>query len=373
MTTTTVPPVRTDPADPAASAPPERRRLTRAYSPVDLGLLVGSAGSALLLAWLIYYRLTPASGWLGFLIVWYLVFVAFYYAVCRESEGKVAAVDRTVTVVVGSGAVLMFAPLGWLLTFVVVEGAHALRPTFFVADQKEVLATDPATAGGGLHAIVGTLEQVGLAMLIAVPLSVLTAVFLNETRSRLRRPVRIFVEAMSGLPSIVGGLFIYAALVIPISQATGRSGFSGSMAALALSLIMIPTITRTLEVVLRLVPDGLREASYALGASRARTVWSVVLPTARSGLTTAAVLGIARAVGETAPLIFTAFGSTVFNPNPFANPQSSLPTFVFQNVQLPNEAARQRGFAGALVLIGVVLVLFAITRYLGRDRSGRRP
>lgn len=369
MTTTTVPPVRDEAA---AAAPPERRRLTRPYSRADLGLLAGSAVSALLLAWLVYYRLTPATGWLGFLIVWYAFFLSLYYVVCRESEGRVAAVDRTVTVIVASGAVVMFAPLGWLLSFVVIEGLHALRPTFFIADQKTVLATDPATAGGGLHAVVGTLEQVGLAMLVAVPLSVLTAVFLNETRSRLRRPVRIFVEAMSGLPSIVAGLFIYAALVIPLSQATGRSAFSGAMAALALSLVMIPTITRTLDVVLRLVPDGLREASYALGASRARTVWSVVLPTARSGLTTAAVLGIARAVGETAPLIFTAFGSTVLNLNPFVNPQSSLPIFVFQNVQLPNEAARQRGFAGALVLIAIVLVLFAITRFLGRDRSGRR-
>lgn len=372
--TTTLPAPSPAPADTAtpAAGPSERRRVTRAYGPVDLAILAGSAGSALLLAWLLYYRLTPATGRLGFLLVFYGLFLALYYAVCRENEGRIAATDRLVTVVVATGALVMFAPLFWLLTFVAVEGFKALRPGFFVRDQGGVLATDPATAGGGLHAIIGTLEQVGIAMVIAVPLSVLTAIFLNETRSRWRRPVRIFVEAMSGLPSIVAGLFIFAALVITISRATGRTGFSGLMAALALALVMIPTITRTLEVVLRLVPDGLREASYALGASRARTVWSVVLPTARTGLTTAAVLGIARGVGETAPLLFTAFGYNLINANPFYGPQSSLPLMVFANVRLQNEAARQRGFAAALVLIALVLILFAITRLLGRDRSRRR-
>src|SRR5690606_35848338 len=123
--------------------------------------------------------------------------------------------------------------------------------------------------------------------------------FLNETSSRLRRPVRIFVDAMSGLPSVVAGLFIFAVLIIPFAETSSLFGYNGFMASLALSMVMMPTITRTVEVVLRLVPGGLREAGLALGASRARVVWSVVLPTARSGLTTAVVLGIARAVGET--------------------------------------------------------------------------
>ena len=122
------------------------------------------------------------------------------------------------------------------------------------------------------------------------------------------------------------------------------------MASLALAMIMLPTITRTVEVVLRLVPDGLREASLALGASRARTVWSVVLPTARTGMTTAVVLGIARAVGETAPLLFTAFGYDLMNSNPFAGAQESLPLFVYRNIRKPDASAIARGFAGALVL-----------------------
>jgi phosphate transport system permease protein len=133
---------------------------------------------------------------------------------------------------------------------------------------------------------------------------------------------------------------------------------------------MLPTVTRTVEVVLRLVPDGLREASLAMGASRARTVWSVVLPTARSGITTAVVLGIARAVGETAPLLFTAFGSDLMNADPLHGPQESLPLFVYRNIRQPIESQINRGFTGALVLMLVVLSLFAVARYVGRDRTG---
>jgi phosphate transport system permease protein len=144
------------------------------------------------------------------------------------------------------------------------------------------------------------------------------------------------------------------------------------MASLALAITMLPTITRTVEVVLRLVPDGLREASLALGASRARTVWSVVFPTARTGMTTAVVLGIARAVGETAPLLFTSFGYDLMNSNPFAGSQESLPLFVYRNIRKPDIAAVQRGFAGALVLMLIVLALFAVARFIGRDRSKRK-
>jgi phosphate transport system permease protein len=176
---------------------------------------------------------------------------------------------------------------------------------------------------------------------------------------------------MSGLPSVVAGLFIFATLIIPLAETTPLFGFNGFMASLALSMVMMPTITRTVEVVLRLVSDGLREAGLALGATRARVVWSVVLPTARSGLTTAIVLGIARAVGETAPLLFTSFGYDLMNANPFNGPQDSLPLFVYKNIRKPAEASIERGFAGALVLMIIVLSLFVIARVVGRDRTGR--
>lgn len=373
MTATLTPPL-TEAEGPAVPPVPvvEERRSTRTFGWRDAAVLGGCLGSALLTAWLGYYRLTPLHGGLGFLLVWYALFLLAYYLVTRETEGPIAALDRLVAVVVATGALLLFLPLAWLLAFVVHRGLPALRVGFFLHDQRGVLATDPATAGGGLAAIVGTLEQVGLALVMSLPLSVLTAVLLTETRSRMRRPVRLFVEAMSGLPSEVAGLFVFASIILWNTHRTGKPGFSGFMASLALSMVMIPTISRTLEVVLRLVPDGLREASYALGASRGRTVWSVVLPTARSGLGTATVLGVARAVGETAPLLFTTLGSSLLNTNPFSGQQDALPLFVYQRVRLQSEQAQQRGFTGALVLVMLVLLLFALIRVLGRDRSRRR-
>jgi len=212
---------------------------------------------------------------------------------------------------------------------------------------------------------------VGLALVWSLPLGLAAAVFLNESRSRWRRPVRIFVDAMSGLPSIVAGLFIFAVFILPYAHVAAIFRFNGFMASLALALLMLPTITRTVEVVLRLVPDGLREASLAMGASRARTTWSVVFPTARTGITTAVVLGIARAVGETAPLLFTAFGYDLMNTNPFSHPQDSLPLFVYNNIRKPDLASISRGYTGALVLMGLVLTLFVLARIIGRDRSKR--
>jgi phosphate transport system permease protein len=354
----------------AASAPARTQRRIRGMTREDVGVLAGCGLSSFLLVWLIFARLSDGAGRLGYLVAWYAAFLVMLYVVTWERRGRLAAADQVAGTVIRTGMLLLVLPLGWLLAFVALEGVPTLRLTFFTTDQTGVTPDMPATAGGALHSIVGTLQQVAMALVWAVPLSVLTAIYLNETRSRLRRPLRILVDAMSGLPSIVAGLFIYAALIIPLEGALFN--FNGLMASLALSIIMLPTVTRTIEVVLRLVPQGLREASLALGASRARTIWSVVLPTARTGVTTAVVLGIARTVGETAPLLYTSFGLDLFNANPLAEPQDSLPLFVYSNVQKPSAAAAERGFAGAVVLIGVVLALFALARYVGRDRSRRR-
>jgi phosphate transport system permease protein len=368
------------PSTPEGRRPPTVRPRTPVKPPTglthtDIATMAGSAASAFALAWVIFGRLTEGVGWFGFLIVVYLTFLGLYWLVTADRVGRLVAADKLATVVVTTGAVVLAAPLAWLIGYIVVKGLPSLRPHFFTDDQRAISPTMPATEGGGAHAIVGTLQQVGLALVLTLPLAVTTAVFLNETRSRLRRPVRIFVDAMSGLPSIVAGLFIFAILIIPYAetQVGGYNpfGYSGFMASLALSMVMLPTITRTVEVVLRLDPDGLREASLAMGASRARTVWSVVLPTARSGVTTAVVLGLARGVGETAPLLLTAFGYDLLNGNAFDRPQESLPLFVFRNIRLPSETARDRGFAGALVLLAVVLTLFAVARFVGRDRAQR--
>ncbi len=349
---------------------PRTRKLTPGrWTPADVGLLLGSAASAALFTLLVLHQVFSSPGWLADLVLWYAVTLVLLYATTREQQGRLAAVDRVSTVVIATGALLLVAPLGTLLVYVFAKGLPSLRPAFFTDDLAGVQPSDPPTVGGGLHAIIGTLQQAGLALLIVLPLGTLTAVFLNETRSRLRRPVRIVVDAMSGLPSIVAGLFIYSALIIHPPLDTPLFNFNGFMAALALSMVMLPTVTRTVEVVLRLVPAGLREASLALGASRARTVWSVVLPTARSGVTTAVVLGLARIVGETAPLLFTSFGNSIVNANPFSGPQESLPFFVYRLVKLPSENDSQRGYTGAVVLILVVLALFAVARRLGRPRT----
>ncbi|MBX3315059.1 MAG: phosphate ABC transporter permease PstA [Actinobacteria bacterium] len=376
MVATTAPPAPGSTRTPPPRPPRERRRPSE-LTPEDRWTAAGCAVSALSLTWLVFARLTDGVGWFGFVVVAYVAFLILFALVTTDRLGRLAGIDRVATVAVSTATIVLFVPLLWLVGYVVKRGLPALRPSFFTEDLAGIGGDALATDGGGKHAIIGTLEQVGLALVFTVPLAVSCAVFLNESRSRFRRPVRIVVDAMSGLPSVVAGLFVFAVFIIPFADRAPVFGwhvfgYNGFMASLALSMIMIPTVTRTVDVVLRLVPDGLREAGLALGASRARVVWSVVLPTARSGVTTAVVLGIARAVGETAPLLFTSFGYDLVNRNPFDGPQDSLPLFVWKNVQKPSHASIDRGFTGALVLMIVVLTLFVIARVVGRDRSRAR-
>jgi phosphate transport system permease protein len=254
--------------------------------------------------------------------------------------------------------------LGIIVGYTVARGYHALRPQFFVQDQSHVGPLSPATEGGGSAAITGSLEMVGIATLLSVPLGVATAVFLSEVGGRLARPVRTIVDAMSAIPSIVAGLFIYAAFIIALHQT--QTGFA---AALALAVLMLPTVTRTAEVVLRLVPGGLREASQALGGGEWATLRRIILPTARTGLLTAVILGVARIVGETAPLILTALGNRSFNANPTKGKQDALPLFVYRLIRLSKPASIERAWTGAFVLLGIVLVLFIVARLIG----GRGP
>jgi phosphate transport system permease protein len=330
------------------------------------GLVLGGAlVSSLALTWLLYAQLLPFGGLQGALLMWAGTFLLVYYIAVRELDGPVLARDRTMAALVTTVAVGVAIPLVIIIVYVTIKGARFLRLSFFTQDLANIGPQDPPEQSGGLHAIIGTVMQVGIAMLISVPLGVLTAVYLNEVRGRLRVPVRIFVDSMSGVPSIVAGLFIFTMLV------SEGGGFSGFAAALALSVLMLPTVTRTSEVVLRLVPGGLREASLALGSPEWRTVWRVVLPAARTGIITAVLLGIARVVGETAPLIFTSFGSSVTNINPFSGAQASLPLSSFKLFQqFDNDVNRAWTFA--FVLIAIVLILFVLARRLGRRQLGSR-
>jgi len=368
--------VRSGPSGSSRTRPPSNARARRrptSFEAIDGWLAAASAVSAIALCWLVFSLFTDGIGWLGFWLVAYFAFVTIYFIVTYERLGSLAAVDRLVTVAVWSAMIVVLIPLLWIVLYVIDKGVPGLSWGFFIHTQKGVTPEMSGRAGGAWHAIVGTVEQVGVALLISLPLGTMTAVFLSESRSRLRRVVRIFVDAMSGMPSIVSGLFIYATLIIPLAKDSKFFGFDGFMASLALSVTMMPTICRTVEVVLRLVPHGLREAGLALGSSRARVVWSVVLPTASAGVATAAVLGIAREAGETAPLLFTAFGYNYLNANPFSTPQESLPLFIWRFVREPLASSIERGFAGALVLLLLILVLFAVARFVGRDRTKSRP
>ena len=337
----------------------------RTWTLSAISVLLGCAASAAALVWFVF-ALTPLAGGLGFLVTWLALFVAIYWLVERDLHGRLAATDRAAQVLIASAALTVVGALAVIIVFVAIRGAKALRPGFFVHTLATVGPLSKATEGGAFHAIVGTLMQVGAALVITVPLGLFAAVFLNEIGGRFARPVRALVDAMSGVPSIVAGLFIYSVWIVQF-----HNGFSGIAGGLALAVLMLPTIIRTSEEVLRLVPDGLREASLALGAPQWRTVASVVLPTARAGLITAMILGVARAVGETAPLIMTSFGSSVTNVNLFHAPQAALPLFVYQLIRSPQQPQIDRAWTGAFVLILLVLILFTLARILGRNRRAK--
>lgn len=255
---------------------------------------------------------------------------------------------------------LVALPLFSVIFTVVSRGRHALRLNTFTQDMAATQPDAPFNQGGALHAILGTIVLVILATLISVPIGVLTGLYLTEIKGRAEGLIRFLVQAMSGVPSIVAGLFIYAVWIVG-----GHGGFSGFSGAVALSILMLPTVARTAEEVLKLIPNDLREAGVALGGTQWRTVAMVVLPAARSGLITASVLGIARVAGETAPLLLTIFGTTAKHFNPFVGPMSALPLYVFQLLATGLNVAIARAWTGSLVLLVLVSVLFSFARVVG--------
>lgn len=352
-------------------APPTPRRIGAPRRPRDFGwtgagLLAASLFSSFVLVWEVFYQFTLLSGAFGFLLCWYGCFLALYWVVTAQVVDRRMATDRVVSALVVTGAAVVLGIVVFIVAWVAWKGVTHLRANIFFKDMSHFVPADPNVLHqiGVAHAIVGTIEQVGIAAAIAIPVAVTTAVFLNEVGGRGTRIVRTVVTAMSGLPSIVAGVFIYSVLV-----ETSLAHYSGFLAALALFILILPSVTRTTEEVLRIVPGGLREASLALGASEFRTVWSVVLPTARSGMITASLLGTAIAVGETAPLLFTAFGNNDMNANPVHGAQQALPLVLFDFVRTPQGALVDLAYATAFILLALVLVLFVLARVLGRPRA----
>jgi phosphate transport system permease protein len=347
-------------SDPAADRP-RRIRTFRRTDAVDVGVAALAAASMVG----VLFTLLDWGGWLAPVVWWLALFLGTYRLIVGATQGPVVATDRTMTVLIGLGAGITVGALLWLVSYVFVKGLPELSPSFFTEDMSAVGPLDDG--GGAYHAIIGTLQQVGIATAIAVPAAILTAIYLHEIKGRAAPVIRFFVDAMSGLPSIVAGLLVYSIWILQFGQ-----GYSGAAAAAALTILMLPTITRTTEEILRTVPDTLREASFALGAPQWRVVLRVVVPTARSGLVTAAILGVARAIGETAPLLLTASYFSGVNTNPLEGQQASLPMFVYQLVRQPNENQINRAWTGALVLLITVLVLFLLARFIGERGRHKR-
>ena len=331
----------------------------------DYATLAGAATGAVGLVWLVYERIMPWSGALGFWLCWYAVYLLMYWGIARTQWEARHVREKIATAVFTGAGIMILVVLADQVAYVAWRGEKVIvHGNFLTHDMESTGPLDPLTSGGALHAVVGSLEQLGLATLFAVPLGISAAVFMSEVGGRMARPVRTVVEAMTALPSIVAGLFVLGSVILTLGY--DRSGFAAS---LALTVMMMPIVTRASEVVIRVVPNTLREASYALGASQWRTVWNVVLPTARSGLTTAVLLGMARAVGETSPVLLTAGFTSGMNANPFSGQQISLPLYVWNYVRYPQDAMKIRAFGAALTLMAVVMVLFVAARIVG----GRRP
>jgi phosphate transport system permease protein len=358
-------------AGPDLAAPPrtapERQIRLRSVTADEVYPVLGAAAGAIALVWVMYEHLLPFTGALGFWLCCYGVFLILYAAVTAMQYGRRDVVDRLAAVVAATAALFALAVIAEQILYIAFRGWPAVTHLNFWTQTMEVTGQlQPLTSGGVLHGMVGSLEQLGIATLLAVPLGILAAVFLAEVGGILAHPVRVIVTAMTALPEIVAGLFVYATVILTLG--TRQDGFA---AALALAVMMLPIVTRASEVMIRLVPNNLREASYALGASQWRTVWNVVLPTARSGLTTVSVLGMARAVGETAPLLFTAGYTNFLNANPFHGPQSGMPVLIWDFIRIsPTSQMIERGFGAGLTLLIMVLILFTAARALGGKAPG---
>jgi phosphate transport system permease protein len=345
---------------------PERRPLVQVHA-VDVMALAGAAGGALATTAILWTQLSSFTGIIGYVVVSWCLFVLYYAALVAFDQKRTAVRDRVAAVVVHSLASLVLLALALVVFYTFVRAWKALvHVNFYTQDLHSTTPLDPLTKGGVLHAMVGTLIEVTIAMAIAVPLGLLTALFLHEVPGKLSRLVRTVVDAMTALPDILAGLFIFATLILIFGL-----GLCGLAAGCALAVTTVAIVCRAAYVVLRLVPGGLTEASYALGSGHARTVWHVTLPTARSGLATAVILGTARAIGETSPVLLTAGATGYLNFNPTSGPMMSLPLEAYTLVSNPEPNYIARGFGAAAVLLVLVVLLFVIMRVVGGRGAGQ--
>jgi phosphate transport system permease protein len=274
----------------------------------------------------------------------------------REPKGLRRTKNRIMTTLMVVSFVVVLIPLGFVLVTVIAKGASIISWSFLTSGPIPSIVA-PAGVGGMGPAVLGTIEIVALATVIAVPLGILGAIYLNEYGGKgwLAKLVGFMSDVMTGVPSIVMGLFIFSIWVL-------HFGFSGLAGAFALACLMLPIVIRSSYEMLRLVPDSLREGSYALGATKARVTLTVVLPAAIGGIVSGALLAVARAAGETAPLLFTILITFTFVPNVFSGANTSLPSQIFSNANQPYPGAQARGWGAALTLIAICFILMIAAR-----------
>ena len=349
-------------AAPSGAAPvPRRRPLPRWFTPAVFGALTAVA---------VVLGLATALNVVVLALLVAVIGTVVVVAATRAVEGPRKATDRLVTCLVYGAFLLAMVPLVSLVWTVLSKGLARLDGEFFSSSMVGIIGP----GGGAYHAILGTLIITGLTAVMSVPIGLLTAIYLVEYgRGRLKRAITLLVDVMTGIPSIVAGLFAYALFVIFFGPGV-RMGLAG---AVALSVLMIPVVVRSSEEVLKLVPNELREASYALGVPKWRTIVKVVLPTALAGLGTGVTLAIARVIGETAPLLVTVGITNATNLDPFNGRMATLPVYAYYQLTqpgVPPQYGIDRAWTAALVLIVIVLVLNLIARLISRlfaPKTGR--
>ena len=338
-------------------------RITRTqHGLVLLGSVAAAAGLLAVLG---------ALGPFSLFITGVLAYLASIYVLTRMVEGRRHATNRLVTGIVTSFFLLALTPLLSVIVTVVARGLARFDLMFFTYSMRGILGE----GGGAYHAIVGTLIITGITTLLSVPIGILAAIYLVEYghRGRLARALTFFVDVMTGIPSIVAGLFAVALFTLFFGPGV-RMGIIGSV---ALMVLMIPVVVRSTEEMLRLVPNELREAAYALGVPKWLTISKVVLPTAAAGIGTGITLAIARVIGETAPLLVTVGTTTGMNLNPFDGRMQTLPVFAYYSYAtpgIPREAFIERMWASVLTLMLIVMTLNLLARLISKffaPKTGR--
>ena len=330
-----------------------------AASPMDramtaLSVLISALTSVLIVA------ITPMKGKLAYFALFFIAWFIVDSLLIIRKKGAKGVRDGLAEKITLLGAVIVSMAVFSILWATLSRGLKGFNLAFFTENMRQASLFDPIGKGGILHAILGTLMLIAIAIIISVPMGILTALYLTEIKGKATGLIQFLVQAMSGVPSVVAGLFIYAAIIL--NTPLRSSAFLGG---LALTILMVPTVTRTAQEVLNLVPRDLREAGLAMGATQWKTVALVVVPAARSGLITATILGVARIAGETAPLLFTVGVFDSYNFNPFKGDQGTIPTVVWAGLLGGTPESIQRAWSAILVLLIVVLIMFVLARAFG--------